>query len=151
MGKDRRYPAFLFILAVLLGFFLYTSGESRKGGVDPQAAAGSVPVAADAPAAAGDRGPAPSPSAASPARAKKTTLPVFPIDINTATVQDLVLLPGIGEKTAQRIVEKRAELGRFETVDDLTAVKWIGKVKLEKIRALVKVSPLPDGQGRPGQ
>ncbi|MBI5491707.1 MAG: helix-hairpin-helix domain-containing protein [Deltaproteobacteria bacterium] len=66
-------------------------------------------------------------------------LPGFPIDINTATAEDLALLPGIGPKTAARILEKRKELGGFTSVDQLTEVKWVGKVKLEKIRNLVTI------------
>jgi len=60
-------------------------------------------------------------------------------------------LPGIGEKTARRIVEKRAELNGFRRVDDLTEVKWVGKVKLEKIRGLVVAGPSADGSGQPSR
>lgn len=74
-------------------------------------------------------------------QAVKSALPIFPIDLNKATLQELTLLPGIGEKTAQRIIEKRVELNGFRSVDDLMAVKWIGKAKLEKIRDLVTVGP----------
>lgn len=138
MSQDKRYPAFLLIAAVLLGFFLFTSNTSQKEPTQKAINQGSVLTAA--------------PDGAGPRKAKagqsaKTTLPVFPININKATVQELTLLPGIGEKTAQRIVEKRSELNGFRTVDDLTAVKWIGKVKLEKIRALVTVSAA-NGQGQ---
>lgn len=93
-------------------------------------------------------GPGPGEVRSNPA---KTSLPIFPIDINKASTQELMLLPGIGEKTAQRIVEKRSELGGFKEVDDLTAVKWIGKVKLEKIRALVTVSRPVDRTSKPSQ
>lgn len=51
-----------------------------------------------------------------------------------------MMLPGIGEKTAIRIIEKRTELNGFRSVDDLTEVKWIGKVKLERIRGLITVN-----------
>lgn len=50
-----------------------------------------------------------------------------------------MILPGIGEKTAGRIIDKRNEIGRFKSVDDLLEVKWIGAVKLERIRGLVTV------------
>lgn len=125
MGLDKRYPAFLLIVAVFLGFFLYASSTSKK---EPPADASPAPL----PEA---RGPL---DADSPRRGE-TTLPVFPIDLNKATVRELTLLPGIGEKTARRIVEKRAELGGYREVDELTEVKWIGKAKLEKIRDLVIV------------
>lgn len=61
------------------------------------------------------------------------------IDLNSATKEDLMTLPGIGTKTAGRIIEKREELGGFKSVDDLTEVERIGKVKLERLRGLVTV------------
>lgn len=131
MSVDRRYSAFLLILAVFIGFFLLTSNTFHK---DPPAETKAQPALVKA---TGLIAPAPQ---ASTKPSAKITLPVFPIDINKATIQELMLLPGIGEKTAKRIVEKRVELGGFKTVDDLTSVKWIGKVKLEKIRGLVTVS-----------
>src|SRR5262249_26085089 len=45
--------------------------------------------------------------------------PDHPLDLNTATVDDLDLLPGIGPTTAQAIVDYRTEHGSFRTVDDL--------------------------------
>ncbi|MBI2399520.1 MAG: helix-hairpin-helix domain-containing protein [Deltaproteobacteria bacterium] len=80
-----------------------------------------------------------------------SALPIFPIDLNKATIQDLTLLPGIGEKTAQRIIDKRAELNGFSSVDDLMEVKWIGKVKLEKIRDLVTVGKQPNSKSAPSR
>ncbi|MBV6624797.1 MAG: DUF655 domain-containing protein [Rivularia sp. (in: Bacteria)] len=55
------------------------------------------------------------------------------VDINTATVEELVTLPGVGKKLAQRIVIARREK-RFDSLQDLERVKGIGKkmrVKLE--------------------
>lgn len=78
---------------------------------------------------------------------KASHFPGFPIDINKATREELMLLPGIGEKTAERIIEKRAELHGFSSVEDLTEVKWIGKVKLERIRGLVTVKETPRKEG----
>lgn len=91
------------------------------------------------------------PPQAASRQATKSALPVFPIDLNKATLQELTLLPGIGEKTAQRIVEKRAELNGFSSVDDLMAVKWIGKAKLEKIRDLVTVGQQPKARSAPSR
>lgn len=58
----------------------------------------------------------------------------MPIGLNSATAADLMMVQGIGEKTAERILETRAELGRFKAVDDLLEVKGIGEKKLEKFR-----------------
>ncbi|MEO0082139.1 MAG: helix-hairpin-helix domain-containing protein [candidate division WOR-3 bacterium] len=63
----------------------------------------------------------------------------FPININTASVELLEQLPGIGPMTARRIVEYREEHGRFSSVDDLLNVKGIGPKKLEAIRPLATV------------
>ena len=61
------------------------------------------------------------------------------LDLNKATKDDLVKLPGIGEKTAQKIIELREKKGGFKRVEDLLEVKGIGEKKLERIRPFVKV------------
>lgn len=61
------------------------------------------------------------------------------IDINTATLQQLQLLPGIGETLAQRVIDYREEHGRFQSVDDLMNVSGIGEKKLEQMRQYIKV------------
>lgn len=55
------------------------------------------------------------------------------ININTATIDELTLLPGIGEKIAQRIIDYRDSIGPFRTVSDLTKVKGISDQKLDSI------------------
>lgn len=60
-----------------------------------------------------------------------------PIDLNTATAEQLDTLPGIGPATAAAIVDHRTEHGPFASVDDLEAVSGIGPVKLAAIRDLV--------------
>ena len=61
------------------------------------------------------------------------------ITINTATVDQLALLPGIGTKTAQAIIEYRAQHGSFKTVSDLTKVRGIGEKTLEGLREHILV------------
>jgi competence ComEA-like helix-hairpin-helix protein len=56
-----------------------------------------------------------------------------PIDINMATKEDLVALPGIGEAMAERIIMYREEKGPFRSVDDLLNVKGIGRKKLDRL------------------
>ena len=55
------------------------------------------------------------------------------VDINTASVEELTTVPGIGKTTAQRIVEYRTKYGPFFTVDELLHVKGIGEGLLEQI------------------
>ena len=58
----------------------------------------------------------------------------FKIDVNTADVDELTRIPGIGPKTAEAIVAYRKDVGQFKKVEDLIEVKGIGPKKLETIR-----------------
>jgi competence protein ComEA len=60
-----------------------------------------------------------------------------PIHLNTATVEQLDELPGIGPVTAQKIVDYREQHGAFSSVDDLDAIPGIGPARLEQLRELV--------------
>ena len=62
-----------------------------------------------------------------------------PLDLNRATLADLVRLPGVGPVLARRILETREAAGRFGAVDDLVAVRGLGRVKLERLRAFVGI------------
>ncbi|MDO5582265.1 MAG: helix-hairpin-helix domain-containing protein [Planctomycetia bacterium] len=62
------------------------------------------------------------------------------MDLNKATWSEITLLPGIGEKLAEKIVEERNRLGGFASPEELTNVHGIGKKKLEKIRPFIVVS-----------
>lgn len=56
------------------------------------------------------------------------------IDINKATVQELSQLKGIGEKTAQQIIEYRTNVSKFAKIEDIMNVKGIGEKKFEAIK-----------------
>lgn len=62
-----------------------------------------------------------------------------PLDLNTATVDQLDGLPGVGPATAQAIVAHRERNGPFVSVDALADVRGIGPAKLEALRGLVTV------------
>jgi competence protein ComEA len=62
-----------------------------------------------------------------------------PLDINRAGVEELVLLDGIGRKTAAAIVAYRAQHGAFRCIDDLRAIKGFKDKKLERLRKTVEV------------
>lgn len=59
------------------------------------------------------------------------------ISLNTASVAELDSLPGIGPKTAEKIVAYRETHGPFSSVDDLDAVPGIGPALVERLRDLV--------------
>lgn len=69
------------------------------------------------------------------------------IDINIATLQQLQLLPGIGEVTAQRILDYRNEHERFSSVEELMNVSGIGEKKFEQIKPYVKVGGSHENSG----
>ncbi len=62
-----------------------------------------------------------------------------PVNLNTATVDELDTLPGVGPATAAAIIAHREQNGPFASVDDLGNVRGIGPAKLEAIRGLVTV------------
>ena len=113
---------------------------SRAGGATGRADLSQVNLAAKledgrqvlVPRRAGSQ-PASSPSAAaSPA-------PGVPLNLNTATIEQLDELPGVGPATAQKILAYRDEHGGFGSVDELGEVPGIGDVRLAALRDLVRV------------
>ncbi|RMH32302.1 MAG: helix-hairpin-helix domain-containing protein [Nitrospirae bacterium] len=62
------------------------------------------------------------------------------LDLNTATVEQLETLKGIGPELAQRIVAYRNDHGPFRSIDDLIKVKGIGARKLAAIQHLLMVN-----------
>jgi comEA protein len=70
-------------------------------------------------------------------RPPKASLQPHSININTATKEQLMMLPGIGEEYADRIMIYRDDNGPFTSVDDLVHVKGIGKKTLERLRPYI--------------
>lgn len=65
----------------------------------------------------------------------------YRVDINSATWVELMLLDGIGEQLARRIVADRAQQGPFQSVDDLERVRGIGPKTLARIRPALECRP----------
>jgi competence protein ComEA len=69
--------------------------------------------------------------------AKKT--PTEPISLNSATAEQLQMLPGVGPSTADKIIAYRQTHGGFTSVDEMLDVKGIGPKKLEKMRPWLRL------------
>jgi competence protein ComEA len=67
--------------------------------------------------------------------------PAGKVPLDRATAAELALVPGIGPKTAQAIVDYRAAHGPFRNMRELLNVKGIGEKKLERIRPCLVLSP----------
>jgi len=73
---------------------------------------------------------------ASPGTASSGTA-AGPVHLNTATLEELDTLPGVGPVTAQKILDYRNEHGAFSSVDELDAVPGIGPTRLAELKKLV--------------
>jgi len=72
----------------------------------------------------------------------------LPVDVNTATAEDLEALPGIGPVMARRWVQYRQAHGPFKTLDELREISGLGEQKLARLKPHIMVSPpsAPTGQ-----
>jgi competence protein ComEA len=61
------------------------------------------------------------------------------IDINTATAEEITVIPGIGDVLAERIIAYRIKNGSFEMIEELLEVEGIGEKKLEAMREYIKI------------
>ena len=67
------------------------------------------------------------------------TTPVGPVNVNSATAEQLDVLPGVGPTTAAAIVAHRQQHGPFQDIEQLADVRGIGPAKLDALRGLVTV------------
>jgi competence protein ComEA len=66
---------------------------------------------------------------------------VTPVNLNTAGIAELETLPGIGRRTAERIVEYREKHGGFKKIEELMNVQGIGEKSFLKLKDLITVTP----------
>ncbi len=64
-----------------------------------------------------------------------------PVNLNTATAAQLLKLPGIGPRTAERIIEYRQKNGGFKKVEELMNIRGIGEKSFLKLKPQITVSP----------
>ena len=113
-------------------------GEQIVVGIAPAPGAPAVLGSSVGPSSAGpgDRPPVAGPA---PGVAPAPGVPAEPVDLNTATAEQLDTLPGVGPVTAAAIVAWRDQHGAFQSVDQLGDVDGIGPARLDKLRDLVRV------------
>jgi competence protein ComEA len=107
---------------------------ARAGGATRRAELSLVNLAA--PLADGEQVVVPARGAAAAAGAGAAS-PTAPLDLNTASLEQLDGLPGIGPTTAQKILDYRQAHGAFHSLEDLDAVPGIGPSRLAQLQGLV--------------
>lgn len=124
--KKPRIPLLAVLTFVFAAFILgfFAGRNLNRAPVQVQA----LPVRSEMPAQTADTEPVPASTEAS-----------GPININTATAQQLQTLPGIGEVLAQRIIDYRETHGDFKSIGALTNVSGIGEKRLEALWDLVTI------------
>jgi competence protein ComEA len=106
-------------------------------------ALGHAPRPSDAVEGAEQAGPAPVHAVAhleappSPTPGARALLEGKPMDVNAATREELVLLPRVGPKLAERIEQDRREHGDFVRLEELSRVPGVGKRTVERLRGLL--------------
>ncbi|MFI1508998.1 MULTISPECIES: ComEA family DNA-binding protein [unclassified Streptomyces] len=106
--------------------------------VDGEQVVVGVPSAAGAAAGAGPGAGSGAGSAGSAGTAGPGGGPAVPVSLNTATVDQLEALPGVGPVLAQHIIDHRAQHGGFRSVDELRDVNGIGERRFADLRNLVR-------------
>lgn len=119
------------LVAVTLVFAAFTLGFFLGRNYDSSQVQLSVP---------GSMQTTPTETTAPPTEPTESTQAVtFPININTATKEEFMALPGIGEVLADRILAYREENGAFSSVEGLMNVEGIGEKRMEELLELITI------------
>lgn len=125
--KKQAFPILLAITGLFLAFTIgvFIGRNARHGDIEISEKT-AVPMHADK-------------SPILPATEPLSSEPVivYPLNINSATLEELTTLPGIGETLAQRILDYRQNHGAFSSPEELLNVEGIGALKLEAILDLI--------------
>jgi competence protein ComEA len=78
----------------------------------------------------------------------RTPKPTVMVNINTATAAELEQLPGIGAKTAARIIDYRQKKGPFKKIEELMNVQGIGEKSFLKLRSQITVAERTPNSGQ---
>jgi competence protein ComEA len=94
---------------------------------------------------------APAEAAQAKGAARSTAKPASTaiVNLNTATAADLEGLPGIGAKTAARIVEYRQKNGPFKKIEELMNIRGVGEKNFVKLKSQISVAPAKADHDRP--
>jgi len=111
--------AAVFLAAAFLCFSLSNTGEGES--IIVQQLDNSVPLRGDIPSTEG----------------YIELLPGETVNINTADIDELMKLPGIGEVIAQRIIDYREAHGSFRNIEEIMKIEDIGEGRFEGIRLLI--------------
>jgi len=142
-GKPKTAGLFVDVVGAVRRPGLYRVPEGarvadavrRAGGPTPKAQIDLVNLAALV--ADGEQVVVPRRGAAAVAAMGRSAAPSGPVHLNSATIEQLDELPGVGPVTAQKIVDYRTAHGGFSSVDELDAVPGIGPARLADLRAAV--------------
>lgn len=133
MNKRERFAGAILVITLAVGILV--SMIDKQGDRRDQAACQVATAEGDAPR--DTSGASPAAAGVEPASAMSGSY--RRLDLNTASAEELELLPGIGPKKAEAVLAWRDTNGRFSRVEDLLEIKGIGERTLERLRPYVCV------------